>query len=562
MTKILIAVLNMSIAASIVAVAVMLVRFPLKKAPKIFSYVLWAVVFLRLICPFSFESPASLMPINAEIIPTTITTAPMPQIKSGISAVDEPVNLFIESTIPQANPAVSVNPIQGALSISVCVWLCGSVALILYAIIGYIRVKRQVYDATLTHDNIFETDKIPTAFVLGLIRPQIYIPTAVKGIQLDYIIKHEQVHIWRRDYLIKPFAFLVLAIHWFNPIVWLCYFLMSKDMEMACDEAVLHKANDDIRQAYSVSMVNLYARNPSLLSPLAFGEGSMKNMKARIKNVLVFKKTPRWVIVLCSFLLVLFTAGFTTNPPRNLPVNNLVNIPAIYDEINADDHDVDVFTTINNSPMIDVNYSDYYNSKEYQQQWQSYDLSKEAEHRKTVYELYEPYGLVYDTTSNRLYHNGELVKYFEDQWGNPMYGGVFRTFGPFSDGAFVITAQRDTNGELVGLDVKKYDSVNEYEWEKSPSDVESLWIPEIAEKVSLEIRKALRDAYNEYSSYGLRYDVESGQLYHNNNLVRYFEDKAMGRYFGTYEEGKYTVYANRNESGELTGLNIINRNSN
>lgn len=325
MTGILIAILNMSIAASIVATAVILVRFPLKKAPKIFSYVLWAVVFLRLICPFRFESPASLMPTNTEIIPPTTITASFPHINSGIPIIDEPINLFIERNLPHANLVASVNPVQIALSIGAYIWLCGVVVLVLYAVVGYIRVKREVYDATLISDNIFETDKIPTAFVLGFIHPKIYIPTVVNGVQLDYILKHEQVHIRQRDYLIKPLSFLVLAVHWFNPVVWISYYLMSKDMEMSCDEAVLRKSVEDIRQTYSTSLVNLYAQKPRLLSPLAFGEGSFKSMKARVKNVLNFKKTPRWAIVLCSCVLVLFMAGFTTNPPRSLTVDNYVN---------------------------------------------------------------------------------------------------------------------------------------------------------------------------------------------------------------------------------------------
>ena len=323
MMKILIALLNMSIAASIVAVAVMLARIPLKKVPKIFSYALWAVVLLRLICPFGFESPTSLMPTNAEIISPAIVTAPMSKINSGIPAVDDTVNLFFENAVP----LTSINPIQIFLKIGTCIWLCGLIVLILNAVIGYNRIKHIVYDATLVRDNIFETDKISTAFVLGFIRPTIYIPTVVKGKQLDYILKHEQVHIRRKDHLIKPLAFFVVAIHWFNPIVWISYYLMSKDMEMSCDEAVLRKSNEDIRQAYSTSLVNLYTRNPGLLNPLAFGEGSVKTMKARIKNVLNFKKTPRWAIVLSSFLVVLFMAGFTTNPPQSLSIDGLVNIP-------------------------------------------------------------------------------------------------------------------------------------------------------------------------------------------------------------------------------------------
>lgn len=318
MTSILITILNMSIAASMAAIAVILVRIPLKKTPKIFSYILWAAVFLRFICPVSFESPASLMPTNAQVIPQTIITAPTPQINSGISAVDARVNLIIENALLQADPAVSANAVRIALLSGGYVWLLGLIGLMLYAAFGYARVKRKVYDATLVDGTIFETDKIATAFVLGFIRPKIFMPTTIKGVQLNYILKHEKVHIRRRDYLIRLLAFFILAVHWFNPIAWVSYYLMSKDMEMSCDEAVIRKSSADIRHAYSLSLVNMYTRKPGLLSPLAFGEGSFRNMKARIKNVLSFKKTPRWVIVICSLLSVLFMAGFTTYPPQSL----------------------------------------------------------------------------------------------------------------------------------------------------------------------------------------------------------------------------------------------------
>lgn len=556
MIQVFIALLNMSIAASIVGAVVMFVRFPLKKAPKIFSYALWGIVFLRLICPVSFESSTSLMPTNTEIIPMNIINAEKPQINSGIPVIDGSVNLLIENVIPQAGPSSSDNLLQVVLSIGAYIWLCGLVILMLYAIWGFIGMKRKVYDATLLYENIFQTDKIPTAFVLGFIHPKIYIPTAVKGAQLNYILEHEQVHIRRRDYLIKPLAFFILATHWFNPVIWVSYYLMSKDMEMSCDEVVLRKSSEDIRQTYSAVLVNLYARKPGLLSPLAFGEGSFRNMKARVKNVLNFKKAPRWAIILCSFLLVLFTAGFTTNPPQNLVVDNIQDTaspPA--DQSKTDNNNFNSSATPEDGHLT---YADYYNSEEYQQQWESYNLSKESENYKATYELYEPYGITYDTTSNRLYHNDKLVRYFEDIWGNPFYHGVFRFFGPFTDGELIITAQRGATGELVGLNAEKYDANKDYEWEINPPELSGGDAGEIAGQISLEIREALHNAYQEYDSYGLRYDVQAGRLYHNNNLVRYFEDKTMGRYFGAYEDGEYNVYAVRNADSLLTGFEVLN----
>ncbi len=189
MTSVFISVLNMSAIASVVAVAVIIARIPLRKAPKIFSQ--WAVVFLRLVCPLNFESPASLMPVIPEIIPQTV----MSEIPiSGIPAPE--ISQIDENPAPQVNLEESVNPIWVALYIGTGVWLLGISILLIYAVVGYIRLRHQVYDATV-EDGVYRTDKIYTAFVLGFIRPKIYIPLNIKGAQLDHIIKHERVHIKR-----------------------------------------------------------------------------------------------------------------------------------------------------------------------------------------------------------------------------------------------------------------------------------------------------------------------------------------------------------------------------
>lgn len=329
MIQIMITVLNMSITASIAAAAVMLVRLLLKKAPRIFSYMLWAVVFLRLLCPLTLESPAGLMPVNSEVIPPAYARpAELPswqdsQANDDIWADDIPGNdirsaPYTSGQMIMENYPASVSPIRSVLTAGAGIWLCGLLMLILWQLTGYIRLNLNVYDATRIQDNIYETDKIATAFVMGLIRPRIYLPTVLEDDQREFVLRHEQIHIRRCDHLVKLLAFLGLAVHWFNPVIWISYYLMSKDMEMSCDEAVLRKSDHDIRQGYSAVLVHLYTRRPGMLTPLAFGEGSIRNMKTRIKNVLKFRKTPRWVIILCSLLLVLFTAGFTTSPPREL----------------------------------------------------------------------------------------------------------------------------------------------------------------------------------------------------------------------------------------------------
>ncbi|MCL2702947.1 MAG: M56 family metallopeptidase [Defluviitaleaceae bacterium] len=309
----------------------MLVRIPLKKAPKVFSYVLWGVVLFRLICPFSIESIFSLMPASLNTIPQAIAYSRAPSIQTGIQFAGTPVNAAINNVPPPvisdiSNPYSNVNintninapaslgnsanPIHAFLQSAGYIWVIGFISLLIYAVIGYIRLKRHIYYATLIRDNVYETDSIKTPFVLGLINPKIYMPLGIEPSQYDYILKHEQTHIRRLDYLIKPFAFIVLALHWFNPFIWAAYILMSKDMEMSCDEAVLRKTDEDIRGGYSSSLLNLSVKRVSLITPLAFGES---NVKSRVKNVLVFKKPAAWLSAVSFAVVIVLLVGFASN---------------------------------------------------------------------------------------------------------------------------------------------------------------------------------------------------------------------------------------------------------
>lgn len=294
MSSIFLKVLSMSLTASYVAVAVIIARFFLKKAPKIFSYALWAVVLFRLLCPFSLESSVSLIPSNVGNIPENIVYSENPSIDTGVSAIDNAVNTAISNSIPLVNPADSVNPIDVIVEISSLIWIVGVMILLIYGLVSYIKLKNKLAVATLVNDNIFETDQIRTPFVMGIIKPKIFIPVNIPNDEYNYILKHEQTHIKRYDYLIKPFFFIALTIHWFNPLMWLSYFLMAKDMEMSCDESVMKNTHEDIRGKYSNSLLSLSVKQSGLLVPLAFGES---NVKSRIKNILNYKKTPFWILV-------------------------------------------------------------------------------------------------------------------------------------------------------------------------------------------------------------------------------------------------------------------------
>ena len=317
-----ITVVNMSITASCVAISVILVRLLLKKAPKIFSYILWAPVLFRLVCPFSFNSEFSffnLINLNAkqgsgayEFVPQNIGLMQMPAIQSSIGGHDGAVN----ASLPEAVPAASVNPMEIWMTVFSLIWIFGVIALFIYSIISYLKIKRKLQTATRVKANIFETDAIGTAFVCGFIRPKIYVPANIGDANLSYILEHERTHIRRKDYLIKPIAFLALILHWFNPLIWLCFVLMSQDMEMSCDESVLHKLGNGAKGGYSNSLLSLSVKRKGILTanPLAFGES---HVKTRIKNILNFKKPAFWVIVVAVMAVCTAAIAFTANPSKN-----------------------------------------------------------------------------------------------------------------------------------------------------------------------------------------------------------------------------------------------------
>lgn len=320
-------VLKMSITASYVILFVLFARMFLKKAPKIFSYSLWAVVLFRLVCPFSFSSAISLLGLlnrdGRELIPGDISLFALPQSTGKINIISQEntsslmdvKQIITGNTIASGNHIVNANPMETALFIISIVWAIGILSLIIYGIVSYVLLKRKVSTAMLLDSNIFKCENIPSPFVLGIINPKIYLPIALPENQWDYIIKHEETHIKRLDYLVKPLAFLVLCIHWFNPIVWISFLLMNKDMEMSCDEHVLKEMGTDIKKAYSSSLLSL-AEDRKIIgaSPLAFGESSTKS---RINNVLNYRKPALWVVILGTLVIAAISVGLMANPKND-----------------------------------------------------------------------------------------------------------------------------------------------------------------------------------------------------------------------------------------------------
>jgi len=315
MDKLFLSTLNMSIVGAFVIIAICVARLPLKKAPKIISYCLWAVAGFRLIFPFSISGIISLIPFRSAPIPQDIATQAVPRIESGITVIDNAVS----GVLPAAAPYHNANPLRLWTYIGASVWLTGAVVLLAYGVASYFLLKHKMRASELLEGNIYEAGNIQSPFLLGVMKPKIYIPTGLSDRDRDCVIRHERVHLRRRDYLVKFAAYFILCLHWFNPLAWLAFILMGADMEMSCDEQALKKMGKDMekeigaeaKRGYSLSLLSLATEKRSIGgSPLAFGEGGIKE---RVKNVLNFKKRSRIVITAAVVLAVALSVGFAVN---------------------------------------------------------------------------------------------------------------------------------------------------------------------------------------------------------------------------------------------------------
>ena len=300
---IFITIVNMSIIGGLAILLVLIVRLLLLKAPKVFSYCLWAVVLYRLVVPFSIISPFSLIPINQEPISTNIAEMQGQLINTGYIRVDYNVTSWLMGVaIPEGT-----NVLPGIIASLEIVWLIGVLAMVTFGVFSLIRLKGKLRQATNLTDNIYQSDCVDTPFVLGIFHPRIYLPSTLNKSELAYILFHEQNHIRRGDHIVRMISYFALCVHWFNPLVWIAFWASSKDMEMANDEAVIRKMGESIKKEYSSSLLALSTgwRKTSPV-PLAFGEADPKH---RIKNVINYKKPALWVAVASIIFVVAVSAG-------------------------------------------------------------------------------------------------------------------------------------------------------------------------------------------------------------------------------------------------------------
>ena len=331
-------ILHMNMTASVAIAVVLLLRLLLRRAPKIFSYLLWIAVAFRLICPVTVESTFGLplakdsswqmaweqmqntKKAEAQMQKTGQTSIQNGNLVSGISVSQ---NQEGQQTGSGQNEIISAgksetagdDSLSSVFRVAEGIWLGGMAILFLSALIPYYRLKKKLRAAHQVEDRIYEMEGLPTPFVAGLRKSCIYLPTGLTGAEREYILAHENVHIKRFDYVFKMVGFFLVIVHWINPLVWISYFCMTKDMEMSCDEAVLRNLGTGIKKDYSTSLLHMaLPQSGARMTTPAFGEG---NVKSRIKNVLHYKKVGAGILAGCVCLVLVATIFLTTNRPES-----------------------------------------------------------------------------------------------------------------------------------------------------------------------------------------------------------------------------------------------------
>lgn len=307
---------NLSVMAGWMVLAVLLLRLCLKKAPRWITCLLWGLVALRLLVPFTIESPISLIPTAETVVGGDADTS-APVVNSGVDSIDKPLNDWLQTPVegsvapsdtdtapapdlqtPSQDTSDTLAPVsrmERLLTVAAPLWLVGIGLMLAYELFSVIRVRRRVLDAVLLRDNVWQSDRVSSPFIFGLFRPRIYIPYRLEESVLEQVLSHERAHLHRRDHWIKPFAFTLLAVYWYNPLLWVGYVLLCRDIEVACDQRVVRGLDEDTRRRYATALLQCGVERRSIAAcPLAFGEVSIKQ---RIKSVLNYRKPLLWVII-------------------------------------------------------------------------------------------------------------------------------------------------------------------------------------------------------------------------------------------------------------------------
>lgn len=489
MDAIFLKLFNMSVTASWLVLAVVLLRLLLKKAPKAITVFLWALVGIRLICPFSLESVLSLLP-SAELLPANTVYSHStfePSVKevleyAGHNPVSYDIGLqdgsigFSEFTAPDTD---YLNPLYIFTVIASLVWLIGMAAMLVYTAVSYLRIHQKVREAAPLQDNIWLCDRIDTPFIFGVIRPRIYLPSGMNGQDADYVIAHERAHLKRRDHWWKPLGFLLLTVYWFNPVLWIAYILLCRDIELACDEKVIQTMGAEIKKPYSDALINCSVSRKSIAAcPLAFGE---VGVKGRVKSVLSYKEPAFWIVIVAILAGVAVAVCFLTTPKTPEEdggiVSNTESIHTDYEgvyisveSIYSDYSEDKVFNVVwHNETLREITYGETY-AIEYKEGTQWRDVSKEEINFLTIGYSLKPHSTAEKSYSTQRFDISGSGTYRLRSWFSNGDGNRYHTWiefvisasasniGGADEPAYSITGKSLTLSDVVSL-AKKGDAL-------------------------------------------------------------------------------------------------------
>lgn len=533
MDTLFIKLLNMSIAASWLILAVITLRVLLKKAPKWINCILWGLVAIRLVCPFSFESILSLIPSAETINADVIRYSEKPMIDSGVSIINHSINPFISENFA---PAIgdSANPLYIWTYIAGIIWIAGLGCLLIYALISFLRLYRKVSEAVPLQDNVWQADTVKSPFILGIVSPKIYVSSSTGENQIDYILAHEQAHIKRKDHIWKLLGYLLLAVYWFNPLSWVAYILFCRDIELACDEKVICGYDEEEKVKYSNTLLWCSMQRKLVIScPLAFGEVAVKE---RVKSVMKYKKPAFWLLCVSVMVCVIVAVCFLTNPVTS----NAESGEITYAVDETADYDADVNKA-----------DDVYN------------------YHTELLAAYRSFGLTYNETEKEMYFNGKLVRYFIDGVDIENSKAVVYDFLNEKGVVDVHTIREATQnedgsinpiGRLVGIEE---DSKAEFDNRDITAQTG------VQEAVAYGHTdgaggSTFEEVFSKYKDYGITY-VEAanasgaGNVYYNGQLVNKFSDVTPdgGTFsFQSREKGGINVRTVYGSDGKITGIEI------
>lgn len=311
MNQVFLKVLNNSFTASWMILAVILLRMLLKKAPKWTACLLWGFVAVRLVFPFHVESVLSLIP-SANTVPDEIAYSTVPNVATGIQTADNIINPALLKHLKPDTVTTNANPLQIWITVCCVVWTIGMAAMFIYTLANLLLLKRKISISLKVFGNVYICDNVNTPFILGILRPRIYLPSGMDAVTTKCVLAHEQTHIQRLDYIWKPFGFLILSVYWFHPLCWAAYILLCRDIEYACDEKTTKDMDKTHRADYCQALLTCSTKKKRITAcPVAFGEAGVKG---RIRSVLHYKKPTFGVVVASLAICALTAACFMTNP--------------------------------------------------------------------------------------------------------------------------------------------------------------------------------------------------------------------------------------------------------